>query len=618
MRALVVISAGFAEIGSEGAERQERLLALVRAHGARLIGPNCLGIAVAGPQLNATFAARSAPSGQHRLLVAVGRARRSRCSRRRRRAGSGSRRSSRSATRPTSPRTTCSSGGRTTRRRTSCSCTSSRSATRAASAGSPGASRAASRSSPSRAAPRRPGQRAASSHTAALAGSEAAVDALFHQAGVIRAASLEELIDVATLLSTQPEPQGRQRRRADERGRARHPRRGRVRGGGARARPTLAAPRPSRACASCCPPRRASRTRSTCSGRRPRRAMRQALPHRARRPARGRGARALRPRGHRDRRARSPWPSTRPLREAALGEARPGRRHELRAVFRRLFARGLAPSRRSPTRSRQRVRSGAAPERASGSAGRSARFPSLDGHRPWGRPRVVERALAAADDSWLGSRARRASCWRLRRCRSSPSASPSDAGSCARRRRGAGLSRSSSSRAAPGAHKTETGGVALDLERRGGRPRGRRADRLPGRRAADAPRRHRAARRGSCRTRSSGTLVAFGPGGVFAELIGEASLRIAPLTDIDAEELVTTGKAGRLVARLQGRTDRPTRGRSSTSSTGSPRSATTCPRSPSSTSIRCSPSRTGRRSRRPRPDQAAARAAPREELVAPA
>ena len=53
------------------------------------------------------------------------------------------------------------------------------------------------------------GQRAASSHTAALAGSEAAVDALFHQAGVIRATSLEELIDVGALLSSQPEPRGR-------------------------------------------------------------------------------------------------------------------------------------------------------------------------------------------------------------------------------------------------------------------------------------------------------------------------------------------------------------------------------------------------------------------------
>jgi len=46
--------------------------------------------------------------------------------------------------------------------------------------------------------------------------------------------------------------------------------------------------------------------------------------------------------------------------------------------------------------------------------------------------------------------------------------------------------------------------------------------------------------------------VAFGPGGVFAELIGEASFRIAPLTDHDAEELVTGGKAGRLVRGFRG------------------------------------------------------------------
>ena len=49
-----------------------------------------------------------------------------------------------------------------------------------------------------------------------------------------------------------------------------------------------------------------------------------------------------------------------------------------------------------------------------------------------------------------------------------------------------------------------------------------------------------------------GPLVAFGPGGVFAELIGDAAFRIAPLTDIDAEELVTTGKAGRLVKGFRG------------------------------------------------------------------
>jgi hypothetical protein len=44
-----------------------------------------------------------------------------------------------------------------------------------------------------------------------------------------------------------------------------------------------------------------------------------------------------------------------------------------------------------------------------------------------------------------------------------------------------------------------------------------------------------------------GPLVAFGPGGVLAEIIGDARIRIAPLTDADAEELVLGGKAGRLV-----------------------------------------------------------------------
>ena len=55
----------------------------------------------------------------------------------------------------------------------------------------------------------RAGIRAARSHTAALAGSEQAVDALFHQAGVIRADTLGQLLDVASLLATQPLPLGR-------------------------------------------------------------------------------------------------------------------------------------------------------------------------------------------------------------------------------------------------------------------------------------------------------------------------------------------------------------------------------------------------------------------------
>jgi acyl-CoA synthetase (NDP forming) len=39
---------------------------------------------------------------------------------------------------------------------------------------------------------------------------------------------------------------------------------------------------------------------------------------------------------------------------------------------------------------------------------------------------------------------------------------------------------------------------------------------------------------------------------VLAELIGEAQFRLAPITDLDAKELVSSGKAGRLVAGFRG------------------------------------------------------------------
>jgi acetyltransferase len=53
------------------------------------------------------------------------------------------------------------------------------------------------------------GARAASSHTGALATSDVASDILFKNAGIIRVNSVEELFNVATLLSTQPLPKGR-------------------------------------------------------------------------------------------------------------------------------------------------------------------------------------------------------------------------------------------------------------------------------------------------------------------------------------------------------------------------------------------------------------------------
>ena len=72
--ALVVISAGFAETGSAGAERQRDLVAICRESGMRLIGPNCLGILNTVPEirLNATFAPAMPPAGNVGFLSQSG------------------------------------------------------------------------------------------------------------------------------------------------------------------------------------------------------------------------------------------------------------------------------------------------------------------------------------------------------------------------------------------------------------------------------------------------------------------------------------------------------------------------------------------------------------------
>lgn len=65
VRAMVVISSGFAETGEAGAERQRQLLEVCRAAGIRIVGPNCLGVINTDPEisLNATFAPRHALPG---------------------------------------------------------------------------------------------------------------------------------------------------------------------------------------------------------------------------------------------------------------------------------------------------------------------------------------------------------------------------------------------------------------------------------------------------------------------------------------------------------------------------------------------------------------------------
>ena len=58
VKALVVITAGFSEMGGEGIEREKKLISAARAYGMRIIGPNCLGIINNDPDviMNASFA----------------------------------------------------------------------------------------------------------------------------------------------------------------------------------------------------------------------------------------------------------------------------------------------------------------------------------------------------------------------------------------------------------------------------------------------------------------------------------------------------------------------------------------------------------------------------------
>jgi acetate---CoA ligase (ADP-forming) len=208
VRALCVVSAGFAETGPEGEARQSRLLELVRSYGARLLGPNCLGIAVADVQLNATFGPRALTPGNVGFSSQSG--------------ALGLALLERAAARNLGLSAFVSVGNKAD--------VSSNDLLEyweedpktdvvllyLESFGNPRkfgrVARRVARTKPivaMKAGRTAAGARAASSHTAALAGSEAAVDALFHQAGVLRVDTLDELLDVTGLLATQPLPRGR-------------------------------------------------------------------------------------------------------------------------------------------------------------------------------------------------------------------------------------------------------------------------------------------------------------------------------------------------------------------------------------------------------------------------
>ncbi len=71
---LVVISAGFREVGGEGVERERRLMEVVRKHGMRMVGPNCMGVLNTDPavSMNATFAPTAPPPGNVAFLSQSG------------------------------------------------------------------------------------------------------------------------------------------------------------------------------------------------------------------------------------------------------------------------------------------------------------------------------------------------------------------------------------------------------------------------------------------------------------------------------------------------------------------------------------------------------------------
>ncbi len=71
-RAFLVISAGFKEAGDEGKALEKKLVDAANAHGALIVGPNCLGIIDTHTPLNATFATVMPPRGNVAVLSQSG------------------------------------------------------------------------------------------------------------------------------------------------------------------------------------------------------------------------------------------------------------------------------------------------------------------------------------------------------------------------------------------------------------------------------------------------------------------------------------------------------------------------------------------------------------------
>lgn len=72
VKGIVIITAGFSEVGPEGRQREEALIARCRTHGIRVIGSNCMGLYVRGARLNALGMVFPLPVGPLGLISQSG------------------------------------------------------------------------------------------------------------------------------------------------------------------------------------------------------------------------------------------------------------------------------------------------------------------------------------------------------------------------------------------------------------------------------------------------------------------------------------------------------------------------------------------------------------------
>ncbi|MGB9710574.1 MAG: acetate--CoA ligase alpha subunit [Thermodesulfovibrio sp.] len=64
VKGVVVITAGFKEVGGDGVAREKEIVEIVRSSGMKMVGPNCLGVMNTKNKMNATFAAQLPPAGR--------------------------------------------------------------------------------------------------------------------------------------------------------------------------------------------------------------------------------------------------------------------------------------------------------------------------------------------------------------------------------------------------------------------------------------------------------------------------------------------------------------------------------------------------------------------------